>query len=787
MTKTNWSERLKARIDFWIDALANVLPANCKATIDFETRSTVNLKVAGAWNYSKDPTTEAMCLCYHLPGSTDIGLWHCATPDQFIAESDLPEDLFAFILAGGLVEAHNAFFERCIWKNVMAARHGWPEVPHEQWRCSASRASACALPRALEQACSAMGLPIEKDMVGNRLMLKMCKPRKLLKAERTEWRAKGYDVDKIVLWHEDAEDIYRQWEYCKNDVLAEMALSSVLPELSPYELEIWLMDQALNERGARFDLEMAASALQMAQYWKKELNAELEAMTGISAATQRAAVKDWLLEHENLDLPDTTADTLEIILADEALDVSGRAQRIIHIMQDVNKTSTRKYKAMLDKADPADWRIRDLLMYCGAGTGRWAGKGVQVHNFPARDLIVKNFDEACEVIKEGNIRWARFLYDDIMKLLSHALRGAIIPEDDSDVIVADYSAIEARCVLWEADAQSALDVFRRGEDIYCDMASGIYGFTVTKANTSERQFGKQAILGLGYGMGFITFLLTCRKYGIFFSLEDAKRIVGEERLSKYIDWVKDYLNVEVDTSAEGSTKEARSKRAQAKAIRKKLTDAREDPDKILHELALMKYVVDVYRKRYPEVKEMWKAQELAAMNAVKDMMLHDNPSVCGKMKWFVSAERIVKMPDGSFFKIPKGKFLHCELPSGRLLTYVDPQLKKSKTAWGELRMALSYSRMGMSNKWERTGTYGGKIVENLTQAVARDIMADAMLEAYKGGVYWPMMSVHDELVCEVKKSEGSEEDFEKLMSNTRPWAYGCPITAEAWRAPRYRK
>ena len=137
---SDWAIRLSDRIAYWKKRIP-LLP-NPLATIDFETRSTADLRVVGGFLYSLDPNTEAMCLSYHLPGQKTVGRWHMAHDDFLIAESEPPEDLFAYILAGGLVEAHNAFFERCIWTNIMQARYGWPEVKHEQWRCSASRASS---------------------------------------------------------------------------------------------------------------------------------------------------------------------------------------------------------------------------------------------------------------------------------------------------------------------------------------------------------------------------------------------------------------------------------------------------------------------------------------------------------------------------------------------------------------------------------------------------------------------------------------------------------------------
>ena len=824
----DWLTRLADKIAHWREVLPTL--SRPMATIDFETRSPTDIKKRGGFLYSLDPATEAMCLAYHLPGHKQVGLWHMAHPEHFIAESKVPEDLFAFILAGGLVEAHNAFFERCIWTNIMVPRYGWPVVKPEQWRCSASKASAMSLPRDLEGACLAMDLGIEKDGEGRKLMLKMCKPRKLRKDELAQWvedvgwkgRAPAYKSPEYpIVYHETEEDLHRLWDYCKQDVFAEHALSLSLPDLSEAELAVWQMDQWLNWRGARFDLTMARNALAMADQWKVRLNSILEALTGVSAATKRQQVRDWLAEHEDIELPDTAADTLDHYLAND--DLSGRARRVLEIVKDVNKTSTRKYAAMIDKAWEGDERARDLMMYHGAGTGRWAGKGIQVHNFPARDLIVKDFDEAAELILDNDLDWVHALYADVMQFLSHSLRGAILAEEGRDLMVADYAAIEARCVFWESESMQALEVFRRGEDIYCDMASGIYGFEVKKAIAKDwrhpdytlhsgcRQFGKQAVLGLGYGMGYVTFLLTCRKYNIHFSRAEVARIMGPERLDKVETWVRKQLCLDErpkDMTAE-EAKAYNSRKRQAARTRRCLIEAREEPAKIVHELALMKHTVDVYRTRYPQVKQMWSDQEAAAIEAVMSMptreeldQLRENgielprevrtasvPVECGKVKWYMSEERVIDDPLVGRLHVKQGKWLHCELPSGRRMSYCDPEVKSSRTSWGEMKPALRYMSVdGVTRKWMRTATYGGKIVENITQAVARDIMAEAMLNSVKEGCpYDPIMSVHDELVCEVDEDKGDLKEFERLMSDLPPWAAGCPIVAEAERFKRYRK
>jgi DNA polymerase len=156
-----------------------------RATVDFETRSVADVRRVGSWLYSRHASTQALCFAYKLPDWKEPKLWHRAHPALGIKESDAPEELFSWIAFGGLVEAHNAMFERNIWANVMRGQHAWPEVPEDLWRCSAAKAAAHALPRSLEGAIEALKLPVKKDSaVGKAFINRYCKPRKLSKEER---------------------------------------------------------------------------------------------------------------------------------------------------------------------------------------------------------------------------------------------------------------------------------------------------------------------------------------------------------------------------------------------------------------------------------------------------------------------------------------------------------------------------------------------------------------------------------------------------------------------------
>lgn len=745
----------------------------------------------GAWLYSRHPSTQSLCLSYLLPGMDPKRpkLWHRAHPELDIEETEPPEDLFAYLARGGIVEAHNAFFEMCFWANVAVPQHRWPKVKFSQWRCSAAKAAAASLPRGLAEAIDALNLPVRKMESGKALINKYCKPRKLTKADKELFGSEA------IIFNEDVEGLRHLWEYNAQDVRGEHRLSESVPDLSPMELKIWQITQRMNLRGVLLDVELAEAALALAKKAKDKANAELEELTrdldsgfGITSGGKRAEIREWLADNELVIIPDTKAKTVERFVEFE--DMSDRARRVLTIMREVNRTSTHKYKRMLECVD-TDNRARELLLYCGAErTGRFAGRGIQIHNLPkGKFLKGLGMDQGCEDVKTRDLIWCEAIHGDVMNLIASCLRGSIIAPKGRDLLSADYAAIEARCVLWEAGADAALNIFREGGDIYCDMASGIYGYTIVKdekallkndaakiaevinsTGATQRDFGKVAVLGLGYGMGFLKFLITLRTYNIRLTRPEVAKMMGVARLQKYERIVHRKLFPQPGDFMENKkpAEAYRNAAREASLARRRLLEEFEDPAKCLHELALCKFTVETYRKRYPEVPAMWKAQEEAAIKAVKT----GKPVACGPVVWFV-----------------KGRYLKCRLPSGRCLHYVDPHLKTTKTAWGETKPELRFmGRHQKTKRWVRQATYGGKLTENITQAIARDIMAYAKLELAKHPLFDLLISVHDEILVEVDEGKGNAKEFESLMVDHLPAAFaGCPVAAEAKRYKRYRK
>lgn len=644
--------------------------------IDFETKSPVDIRASGAWVYSEHPETDVHCMAYAVDDEP-VRIW---TPWDDSYDNEEKDRLFDLIKYGELVEAHNALFERAIWQNIMVPRYDWPEIKPEQWRCSAAKAAARALPRSLENVGAVLHLKTQKNMLGKRVMMKLCRPR----LDGTYWTPEIAPEDFAVLY-----------DYCKQDVEVERELNKEVRDLHPDELKVWQLDQTINARGIMLDIEAVEACLKMVRDYEKKLLKEVNQITkgALQNVSQRDKAIQWL-SGQGLLLDNLTKKTVSETL-ENGDGLPPEVLRLLEIRQELGRTSTAKLAAM-QQARCKDGRIRDTLMYHGAGTGRWSGKLVQLHNMPRG--TVSDTDRAIELIKKGDYELVEMFYGDVMATISSCLRGMLIASPGMELIVADYAAIEARVLFWLANETRGMQMFRDGVDLYLDMAKTIY--SRENVGKAERPLGKQAILGCGYGMGRDKFQITCENYGIKIPPAIAER------------------------------------------------------------------AVTAYREKYATVQCLWWDQERAAIKAAKS----GQPVNCGKVTWFMHE-----------------KTLYCKLPSKRCLSYNFPSVKVVETPWGAEKEQLSYfSVNSVSKKWEQEPTYGGKLVENITQAVARDLMASAMLRVEAAG-YPVVLTVHDELVAEVPEGFGSVEEFENLMAEAPEWGADCPIKAEGWRGKRYRK
>lgn len=384
-------------------------------------------------------------------------------------------------------EAHNSMFEYCMWNNVLARSFGFPPITDfNRWECTASKAATHALPRSLAKCAKALHLSEEKDETGKRIMLKLSRPKKPSKKDPT-------------IWYNDANDFKTLYDYCVQDVVVESAIDKAIPPLNPTEREIWKLDQTINARGIRIDTKALETAIHFTNLFKDKLNNELSDLTSgkVEKATEVKKLTEYLRDFvDRKELPSLNkADVTEYLKTCS----NPKIKRILEIRQQAGKSSTKKLERM-KQCMCADNKVRDILVYHGASTGRWAGAGIQVQNFP-RGSSKYDIDKVMETLQLNDLDAFMLLYPDVVDAISAALRGFLIADENSDFIAADFSAIEARVVFWLAGAERGLKAFRKGADIYCDFASEIYKRPITKKDKDERQLGKTGVLGCGFQMG----------------------------------------------------------------------------------------------------------------------------------------------------------------------------------------------------------------------------------------------------------------------------------------------
>jgi len=335
--------------------------------LDFETRSACDLRKAGAYVYSKHPTTEVLCV--GLARETrEPQVEHPANirwpwPHQFIA--------------------HNAAFELAIWNNVCVPRYGWPPLTPDRITCTMVMAYSMGLPGGLDDASAAVGIEVGKDMAGKRVMMQLCRPK-------TEDPLTWYEPDKYV---DKFEQLYA---YCAQDVKVERELFHRLRQLSPYERGVWELDQKINQRGIGIDVQAVTIARELVEMEKSRLNNLMEQLTGgfVPTCTANTALLRWIRGKGIKAKGVAKADISEILRSNPPRDI----RMALQLRREAAKTSTAKLKAMLESAGE-DGRIRGTLQYHGASTGRWAGRKLQVQNFPRPKLAQDDIEWVINLLK----------------------------------------------------------------------------------------------------------------------------------------------------------------------------------------------------------------------------------------------------------------------------------------------------------------------------------------------------------------------------------------------------
>lgn len=478
--------------------------------LDFETFSFCDLKTAGAWAYGEHETTAVLVMAYNMGGHTNI--W---TPPQVF-----PYEIIDAIKSGHKICAHNAGFEMAIFNTALRRQcYDIPNLKPTNFICTAARARAYGLPGALEDVADLLGLSVRKDKQGKALLAKFSKPNYT--------KAKGF----YRVMPSDAPEEFEQLKaYCSNDVAVEMAVDKHVPHLSHMEQAVWEVCQEINARGVCVDVEAIHKAQAIIDIETEILDDEVYRLTEGEVPSARAhiALARWLKERWAPTKGLNKSDTLELLDSDAPPVVKELAK----IRQATAKSSTAKLNSML-KAKCKDDRIRDMFMYHGASTGRWAGRRVQLQNMPRPMMSDKKVDQAFRVISKLPPEQARdeldMFYGPTLQVMSDCLRGFLIPAPKRSFFACDYSAIEARVLAWLAGQEETLEVFRTHGKLYEHTAAGIYNIHIDKINKSQRQIGKVASLALGYGGGVGAFQSMAKNYGLHVPDETADDIKNKWR------------------------------------------------------------------------------------------------------------------------------------------------------------------------------------------------------------------------------------------------------------------
>ena len=733
------------------------------------------LEVTGAAVYTEHPTFEILCLRYDLKDGTGSHLWRPGLPP--------PQRLFDHLAAGGLIEAWNAPFERWVWENHCTPALGWPPIRREQWRCAMAKARAHALPGKLSEAGWVLNTEVQKDARGQALLKKFSVPRNPTKGDprlRNHPLWEPIEVTREINRRcatpprrtlrlienevrEDHADTLALDGYCATDIAAEAAISRRVPDLSAAELRYWQDDQAINKRGVQLDMAGVHDCIAVIRQAHARYGDEIRALTGGIAASEVQKLLGWLhsrgVHLDGLD-EDQVAAGLRMLPPGPCDE-----RRVLEIRAALASASVKKVFAMRNQATRAG-RLHDMYSFHGARTGRPTGSGVQSTNLPkAGPAVVKcpscgkwhgahtmwcgwcmtftlrapksakewnpdAMEDALRALTYRSLDFITMLFGDALLTIAGCLRGLFIAAPGKKLVSSDFTAIEGVVIACLAGEKWRIDAFAEGAPMYLLSAERMYGTTVAemleyaKVNGHHhplRQKGKGGELGLGFG-----------------------------------GWINALRQFDVD-----------------------------GPDDELQDIVLK------WREASPALVHLWGGQfggpgrdrwapHLFGLEGAAIQAVTSPGAVFPVMR--------LDGTDSGIAYLMHGDVLYCRVPSGGLITYHRPRVQPAEQSWRGL--ALSFEGWNTNAKygppgWQRMGTYSGKLAENVTQKVARDIQMGAINRCERGG-YPVVMHTYDEIVAEV--TEGTVEALESLMTTLPPWAAGWPIKAAGgWCASRYRK
>ena len=693
--------------------------------LDLETYSPTPIK-HGTYKYAEQ--AEVMLFAYAL-GDDDVGLWDVASGENAPAEL-----LDALVDDNFYLAAHKASFDRTILQYTPLLMG--VDFDASRWLCTMTQAYCHNLPGALAFLCELFGLPDDKSKSkdGRKLINLFCKPA----------------ADGSRATHETHPAEWSRFRvYAKQDIVAMRAVHKLMPKWNypgvdflkgkpSADHRLCTADVRINDRGYAIDHLLADRAIEAATRAKvASKEAVMEQTDGeLDKAAGGAKMLKYVLSTYGITMPNMQADTVQRRIDDDSLPMELRellAERLKG-----SKNTGAKYKAA-KLACSEDGRLRGTLQFRGASiTGRYSGRIFQPQNLLRPTMEPEDIDTAIIDLKTGA---ADLVYDDMPKILGNCVRGLIKAAPGNKLLVSDLSAIEGRVLAWLAGDERIVQFYRDydaghvGYDSYILAYAQAFNLDPTtmskKTHGKERQMGKPIELALGYGGGVAAFVTFAHTYHID---------IAEIQAAVYA------------TATPAAITDCESKYVWAK---KHGFDAGLPRT----QFAACEYIKRKWREARQPTTQFWtELQDAWAM-------------VCAEEGETVAVGMVKFRRDGQWLRI--------RLPSGRALCFLQPKY----TADGASYIGLN----SQTKKWERQGTHGGKMAGWITQATANDLLNDGLLQAEDEDMP-VVLTVHDELVCEVPlKSGKTVKDLERCMTAPRVWTTGLPLVADGFETVRYRK
>jgi DNA polymerase bacteriophage-type len=693
------------------------------------------LFAVGAAVYTQHPDAEVLSLAYDLKDGQGIRTW---VP---FGDYDAPYELFRYLANGGLLEAFNVSFEKWVWENICVPKYGWPSlIPYyPQLRCAQAKARAFALPGSLDAVGKVLNIVNKKDADGKRLLNKFSIPQKPSKKQ----------PNLRIHPHNDEADFAKLINYNCRDIEAEAEVSSLVPDLSPDELKFWQCDQAINKRGVQMDIEAIESCITIVEQAHLKYNDELAKLTDgqVTSASEISKLQNYILSYcdnnqIDINFDSLSKDSIKKLVAEYGSWLPMNIRRALEIRLMLGSAAVKKPYAMQRQAT-REGRLHDLFLYHAARTGRATGAGPQPQNLPNHgpDVFLcecgKYFGvskQACpwcgdaSAVSRTKMEWGSYVAEQAIETINSRCLAAV-EYYWGDALPTVLGSLRGLFIAAPGKRLISSDYSAIEAVVLAMLAKEQWRIDIFRTHGKIYEASASKITGIP-----LSEILN------FYEINN-KRHHPSRKLGKVAELASGYQG-------------GLGAWIKFKALEQGMTE-----DEI-------QVAVKKWRAANPAIVNFWYGIERAAKSAVLQRGEHSYNGI-------------------TYFMI--GTVLYCRLPSGRCIVYHDARLEAGK--YGDQIVYNGWNTNPDNGPigWIKIHSYGGKLTENIVQAVARDILAHAIVNLEKSG-YPVVLHIHDEIVSEVHQGVGSVMQFEQIMSKMPSWASDWPIYARGgWEGHRYRK